>query len=128
MSETRVPDAAIDTLLDLADGDPELALQIHLGGLSDWLDKAAKWLSSSDAVPPLPVLAGKEATPLAAASMALQTLLSRVARGAASLPGWSEARALDAVWRVIEKSTDITRAGIDAKTRLTCLMVAARAR
>ena len=110
-------------LLALADGDPALAAQIAQYKLSAWLKKIEDWLASKETTPPLPVLTGKTAVPLIAATMSVQALLARAARAETTLKGWTLERALNAGWTAIERSTDITRAGIDARTRLHTMLI-----
>lgn len=116
-----------EALLALADGDPSLAAEIARHDLSTWIRKLEAWLASKDMTPPLPALAGKSAAPLLAVTMALQALLARIARGDATLTGWTAERASEAAWIAIDRSTDISRAGIDAKTRLHTMLLQLRA-
>jgi len=57
----------------------------------------------------------------------LQGRLATAAVGETPLAGVSSRRAADAAWCVAQRIDDINRAGIDAKTRLHTIMVAARA-
>jgi len=110
-------------LLTLADGDPALAAEIARHGLSAWLKKAQDWLGGSDATPPLPApLSGKSAVPLKIAALALQAVLARAAREEIAIKGWTLDRVIRAGWQSVERNTDVTRAGIDARTRLHSLM------
>jgi len=114
-------------LLTLADGDPALAAQIAQHKLSAWLKKIETWLAGDDASPPLPVLTGKTAVPLLTATMALQALFARASRADAALKGWTLDRTLNAGWKLVDRTTDITRAGIDARTRLHTMLLDIRA-
>lgn len=111
--------------LDLADGDPTLAAQMIRFKLVAWGRKVDSWLDGSDPTPPMPVLAGKSAAPLAAIALSLQALLVRRGRKAAEA-GKPSPGALEASWSVISGIDDIGRAGIDARTRLHTLMMRAR--
>jgi hypothetical protein len=112
-----------DTLLDLADGNPALAADIARHGLSSWIKKVETWISGNDPTPPLPTLTGKSGVPLLTAVTSLQAMLVRAARGEITLKGWSLENVIEASWAVIQNSTDITRAGIDAKTRLHTILL-----
>ncbi len=112
-----------ESLLALADGDPGLASEIAKYGLSPWIKKVEAWLSNEDPTPPLPTLSGKSAVPLLAATMCLQAMLARAARADTALKGWALDHVIEAGWKAIQASTDITRAGIDAKTRLHTMLL-----
>lgn len=112
-----------EVLLELADGNPALAADIARHGLSSWIKKVETWISGNDPTPPLPTLTGKSGVPLLTAVISLQSMLVRAARQEISLKGWSLESIIEASWEVVDSSTDITRAGIDAKTRLHTILL-----
>jgi len=125
--EMPVDGSGLDGLLYLANGNPHLAVEIHRLSLTGWLSALESWLGQADGAPPLPVLSGKAAVPLATAAMCVQSLLLRVARAETFLKGWNPERALRAAWAAVEMTSDIGRSGIDAKLRMHLLLTVARA-
>lgn len=121
-----INDADVGKAIDLGDQNPHLAVEIHRFKLAAWIKKIETWLASSDPTPPLPQLAGKSGVPLPIVFMTLQSLFARMSRQEVSIKGWTTQRSLDATWKIIEKSIDIDRAGIDAKTRLHTALIGAR--
>jgi hypothetical protein len=116
----------VDAALAAADMNPALAGIIIRFGLQKWLKALTKWFGTTDATPPLPVLTGKTAAPLATIAMSLQAHLMRASRGEIDITGWDPDRAANAAWTIIEGLADIERTGIDAKTRLHTLLIKAR--
>jgi hypothetical protein len=116
----------VDAALAAADMNPALAGIIIRFGLQKWLKSLSKWLESSDVTPPLPVLTGKTAAPLATIAMSLQAHLMRVSRGEIEIAGWTPEQSANAAWIAIQGLSDIERTGIDAKTRLHTLLIKAR--
>lgn len=123
-----LPNEKVAALLDLADGDPSLALALEEQGLVSWIESLPKWLGTTDSPRqprPLPKALGTKSGPdLLAAALGLQAFLTRAARGdQPDLPqGWTPERAQRACWELMGLMGDIHRAGLDAKTRLTVLM------
>lgn len=123
-----LPGDRIGTLLELADGDPTLALALEQQGLVSWIEALPKWLAGAEGPRqprPLPKSLGTKSGPdLLSAALGLQAFLIRAARGdQPGLPqGWTAERAQRACWEVMGLMGDIHRAGLDAKTRLTVLM------
>jgi len=121
--------------LSVADGDPEIAASILAHDLLSWSDRVRDWLGTpgAGAAPPMPALGGKKAggTPLRIAALVLHGLLVHSARPDASrqgaaIRGWTAATAIAAATRITPLIEDIDRAGIEARTRLTRLLLAAR--
>lgn len=128
-------DEARTKALGLSDGDPTLAADILRYDLSTWLPKAITWLSSASDTPPLPALGGKSGVPLASAALALQAGILQALRtlrgeisGLPAVKGWSEGDHANAAWICASALEDITRAGIDAKTRLHRILITMKAR
>ena len=127
-SETDLDDDRIDTLLEIADGNPALALSLEQNGLCDWILSLPKWFAQiGDTRTPRPLPKGigtKTGAPVDAAARALQTFLLRAARPDSSIgiPRWPSERLQAACWRLMDLMDDIDRAGIDARTRLTTML------
>lgn len=116
-----------EAALSLADGDPWLAARIAQFDLGKWITQVSRWLSTGGPNVPLPPAAGKAAAPLGVSLRALQSLMVRASRGEVELAGWTLPRVLSAAWLAVERSDDIGRAGIDAKTRLHSILVGMKA-
>lgn len=123
ISETSLGKNKPADLLSMADGNPTLAVDIAKFKLADWLKKVEAWLGDTEPNPPLPTLTGKTAAPLQTVALTLQAMMARASRGDLTLKGWNMDRVLRASWGGIEWMSDITRAGIDAKTRMHTVLV-----
>lgn len=117
-----------DHLLDLADGNPALAVAIETQGLAEWIRGLPKWLANPETSGPnqqLPKALGTKSGPdLETVTLALQSFLLHASRGnCPDLPDeWSQDRCQRACLGMMTYMTDIDRAGIDAKTRLRVIM------
>ena len=106
-----------------ADGNPTLAAAIIHHNLAPWIAKVEKYLDGELTSPPLPVVTGKNATPVSVSVRILQTLLINRMKAA---PETSLQTTIDTAWFVASQASDIDRTGIDAKTRLHVLLVEAQ--